>query len=84
MQGKTVPNLSHSNLIFLPQLPIWPFYECLKLVWWRESFLCCNASQKKVMVQEVWLKGTEYEVVASRGEERSNSERGCEHVRGGC
>ena len=36
------------------------------------------------MVQEVWLKGTEYEVVASRGEERSNSERGCEHVRGGC
>lgn len=51
---------------------------------WRQSFLCCDASQKKVMVQKVWLKGTEYEVMASTGEEQSNSECGCEHVRGGC
>lgn len=65
VQRRVVPNLSHSNLIFLPQLPIWPFYECLKLLQWRQSLLCCNASQKKMMVHKVWLKGTEYEVMRS-------------------
>lgn len=38
VQGKAAPNLSHSNLIFLPQLPIWPFYERLKLVYGDKAF----------------------------------------------